>query len=156
MSARMVRGCCGGRRVAGRRRCGSGCQRRFSRCARCGYRDEFVDAPTCLSFDKGPVTNLVICWWWLRQEGFIPPPVGALAGGPGPRWHRGRGKVRRTRQRSCAEWLAGAVGDGQIVCGPGDGDDAPVMQPVMVRAYQHQVYQLGQTAVLPVPDVVCV
>jgi hypothetical protein len=28
---------------------------------------------------------LVGCRWWLRLEGFIPPPVGALAGGPGTR-----------------------------------------------------------------------
>src|SRR3954466_8762555 len=44
--------------------------------------------PRCYS--RFEVTNLVVCWWWLGLEGFIPPPVGALAGGPGPRWHSGR------------------------------------------------------------------
>ena len=27
--------------------------------------------------------NLVARWWWLRLEGFVPPPVGAFAGGAG-------------------------------------------------------------------------
>ena len=64
--------------------------------------------------------------------------------------------VRRARQRSRAQWSAGAVGDDEIVCGSGDGDDASMVQPVMIRAYQHQVGQLGGAAVFPVPDVVCV
>lgn len=101
-------------------------------------------------------TNLVAYWWRLRLEGFVPPPVGAFAGGSGPRWDSGRGKVRRTRERSCAEPSTGAVGDDEIVGGSGDGDDAPVVQPMVIRAYQHQVAQLGGTAVFPVPDVVCV
>ena len=33
---------------------------------------------------------------------------------------------------------------------------AAVVQPVVIRAYQHQVGQLGGAAVFPVPDVVCV
>ena len=100
-------------------------------------------------------TNLV-GWWGLGLEGFIPPPVGALAGGPGPRWHIGRGTVRRARERSCTKWSPGAVGDGQSVGGSGDGDHAPMVQPVMVRAYQHEIDQLGGAAVLPVPEMVCV
>ncbi len=31
-----------------------------------------------------------------------------------------------------------------------------MVQPVVIRAYQYQVEQFGGTAVLPVPDVVCV
>ena len=79
-----------------------------------------------------------------------------LAGGPGARWDGGRGKVGRTRERSWAEPSTGAVGDDEIVGGSGDGDDAPVVQPVVIWAYQHQVEQLGGTTVFPVPQVVCV
>ena len=67
-------------------------------------------------------------------EGFIPPPVGALAGGPGARWDGGRGKVGWTCERSCAQWSTGAVGDGEIIGGSGDGDHAPVVQSVVIRA----------------------
>ena len=46
-----------------------------------------------------------------------------------------------------------AVGDDELVGGSGDGDDAAVMQPVVVRTDQHQVVQLGGAAVFPVADV---
>ena len=36
----------------------------------------------------------------------------------------------------------------------GDGDDAAVVHPVVIRAHQHQVGQLGFAAVFPVLDVV--
>ncbi len=42
----------------------------------------------------------------------------------------------------------------EIVGGSGDGDDAAVVQPVVKRADQDQVGQLGGAAVFPVPDVV--
>src|SRR4030081_928338 len=100
--------------------------------------------------------NLVVRRWWLRLEGFVPPPVGALAGGPAARWDSGRGKVRRTRERSCTEWLAGPLSDDEMVCGSGDGDAASMVQPVVIRAYQHQIEQLGGAAVFPVPNMVCV
>ena len=41
-----------------------------------------------------------------------------------------------------------------MVCGSGDGDDAAMVQPVVIGADQHQVVQLGGPAVFPVPDVV--
>src|SRR5262245_51627185 len=101
----------------------------------------------------GPPGSLVGCRWWLWLEGFIPPPVGAFAGWPGvgrdSRW----GLRRGTRQRSGAEPSAGAVGDDELVCGSADGDDAPMVQPVMVGADQHQVGQLGEPAVFPMPKV---
>lgn len=78
-------------------------------------------------------------WWLLWVKGLIPPPVGAFAGGPGARWDGGRGPVGGPRQRSAAELSAGAVGDDEVVCGSGDGDEAAVVQPVVVGAYQHQV-----------------
>ena len=119
--------------------------------------NEFLYASTCLGFDDpAPVANLVVCWWRLRLEGFVPPPVGALASGPRPGWDGRRGKVGRTGERSAAEPSTGAVGDDEIVGGSGDGDHAPVVQPMMIRAHQYQVEQLGHTAVFPVPDVVCV
>src|SRR6185312_12819114 len=46
------------------------------------------------------------------------------------------------------------VGDVQSACGSGDGDDAPVVQPMVIRAEQYQVGQLGGAAVFPVSDVV--
>ena len=117
--------------------------------------NEFLDTPTRLSFDPVLVSYLVGCRWWLRLDGFVPPPVGALAGGPGTRRDGGRGLSWWARERSRAQWSPGAVGDAEIVGGSGDGDDAPVVQPMVIRAYQHQVGQFGQTAILPVPDVVC-
>ena len=127
-----------------------------------GGRNESLDTPTYFELrygaghDRPPVTNLVVRRWWLGLEGFIPPPVGALAGGSGARRYRGRGLVGWARQRSWAQCSAGAVGDRQVVCGSGDGDDAAMVQPVMIGAYQHQVVQLGGPAVFPVPDVVSV
>jgi hypothetical protein len=64
--------------------------------------------------------------------------------------------VGRTRERSWTEWSAGAVGDGEVVCGSGEGDAAAVVQPVVIRADQYQVGQLGGAAVFPVPEVMCV
>jgi hypothetical protein len=116
--------------------------------------NEFLYAPT--PFELRWVTNLVVCRWWLRLEWLVPPPIGALAGGSGAGRDRGRGFRRWAGKRSRAEWSAGAVGDGQIVWGSSDGDDTPMVQPVMIGADQHQVGQLGGAAVFPVPDVVCV
>src|SRR6185312_9077298 len=45
-------------------------------------------------------------------------------------------------------------GDGEVVRGAGDGDDASMVQPVMIWTQQHQVGQLGQAAVFPVPNMV--
>src|SRR3954462_11540397 len=104
--------------------------------------------------DRRRITDSVVGGWWLGLEGFIPPPVGALAGGPGPRRHSGRGTVGRTRQRCCAEPPPTAVGDDEILCRSGDGDDTAMVEPMVIRAYQHQVEQLGQTAVFPMHDVV--
>ena len=49
--------------------------------------------------------------------------------------------------------MAVVVGDDEFVGGSGDGDAAAVVQPVVIRADQHQVGQLGRATVLPVPDV---
>jgi hypothetical protein len=46
------------------------------------------------------------------------------------------------------------VGDDEVVGGSGDGDQTAVVQPVVVGADQHQVDQFGESAVLPVGDVV--
>ena len=92
---------------------------------------------------RGPRPRLVECWWWFWLEGLVPPPVGALAGGSGAGRHRGWGLGRWAGQRSWAQRSTGAVGDAQILWGSGDGDDAPMVQPVMVGAEQHQVVQLG-------------
>ena len=100
------------------------------------------------------MTGLVVCRWWLGLEWLIPPPVGAFAGRSGAWRHRGWGSVRWAGQRSWAQRSAGAVGDGELVCGSGDGDDAPMVQPMMIGAEQHEVVQLGRPAVFPVPDVV--
>jgi hypothetical protein len=119
--------------------------------------NEFLDAPTCLGFDPVLVmTGGGELPGWLGLEGLVPPPLGAFAGGPGARWDIGRGMVGRTGERSWTESSAGAVGNEEIVCGSGDGDAAAVVQPVVVGADQYQVGQLGQSAVFPVPDVVCV
>jgi hypothetical protein len=80
------------------------------------------------------VANLVGCWRWLRLEGLVPPPVGAFAGGSGAGCHRGWGLGWWARQRSRAQWLTVAVDDRQGVRGPGDGDDAAMVQPVVVEA----------------------
>ena len=45
------------------------------------------------------------------------------------------------------------VGDDELVGGAGDGKDAAMMQPVMVRTHQHQVVQLGGATILPMADV---
>ena len=143
----------GSRRIAGRRRCGFGCQRRTSRCGSCANYERISQCPN--PFDLRWVTNLVVGRWWLRLEWFIPPPVGALAGRSGAGRYDRRGFSRRARQRSCAKWSASAVGHGQVICGPGDGDDAPMVQPVVIGAEEHQVRQLGCAAVFPMQDVVC-
>ena len=46
-----------------------------------------------------------------------------------------------------------AVGDDELVGGSGDGDDALMMQPMVIRTDQHEVVQFGGAAVFPVPDV---
>ncbi len=90
----------------------------------------------------------------LGLEGLVPPPLGALPGGSGAGCDRGWGSGRWAGQRCRAQCSAGAVADRQRVSGSGDGDDAPMVQPMMIGAQQHQVVQLGGAAVLPVPDVV--
>jgi hypothetical protein len=45
------------------------------------------------------------------------------------------------------------VGDDEVVGGSGDGDVTPMMSPVVMGADQNQIVQLGEPAVLPVPDV---
>jgi hypothetical protein len=42
----------------------------------------------------------------------------------------------------------------QVVGGAGDGDNASVVQTVVIRAEQYQIGQLGGAAVFPMPDVV--
>ena len=101
--------------------------------------------------------NQPSCWSVVLAAG----RVGTTTSRRARRWARGRvlpraGAVRWTGERSCTEFSAGAVGDGEIVGGPGDGDNASMVQPVVIGAYQHQVEQLGGAAVLPVPDMVCV
>ena len=85
------------------------------------------------------------------MEGFVPPPVGAftgrpLTGGDG-RW----GLCGWSGQRRVGQVLAVGVGDDELVRGPDEGDPAGVVQPMVVRADQHEILQLGQAAVLPMP-----
>ena len=75
--------------------------------------------------------------WWLWLEGFVPPPVGAFAGGSGAEWDIWRGTCGCTRDRSCSELSTVAVADDEIVRGAGDGDEAAVVQSMVVRAHQH-------------------
>ena len=49
--------------------------------------------------------------------------------------------------------FAVGVGDHEVLGGSGDGDAAAVVQPVVERAQQDQVVELGGPAVLPMPDV---
>ena len=73
------------------------------------------------------------------MERVVPPPVGFLAGRATIGRH-GRGWTGgRTGQGPGIQWVAIAVGDDEVVGGAGDGDDAPVMQAVMVGAEQDQV-----------------
>jgi hypothetical protein len=46
------------------------------------------------------------------------------------------------------------VGDHEVLGGSGDGDDAPMVGPVVMGADQHEVVQFGGAAVFPVLDVV--
>ena len=47
--------------------------------------------------------------------------------------------------------LAVGVGDDELVGGPNEGDPAGVVQPMVVRADEDEILQLGQAAVLPMP-----
>ena len=126
------RGSLCGRWIAGRRRCGFGCQPRFSRCGSCAHCERTSLCPN--PFELRWVTNLIVCRWWLWLEWFIPPPVGALARGSGAGRDRGWGSGRWAGQRSWTQRSAGAVGDGEVVWGSGDGDDASMVQPVVIGA----------------------
>ena len=46
------------------------------------------------------------------------------------------------------------VGDHEVLGGSGDGDDAPMVGPVVIGADQDEVVQLGGAAVFPMPNVV--
>ncbi len=89
---------------------------------------------------------------WL--EGLVPPPVGAFAGGSGAGWDIGWGSCGGAGDGSCGECCAVTVGDGEVLGGAGDGDQAAVVCPVVIGAEQDQVGQFGGSAVVPVPDVV--
>lgn len=86
----------------------------------------------------------------MRLEWVVPPPVGAFAERPGAWWHRGWGLGWWARQRSRAQRSPVAVGDGQGVGGTGDGDDAAVVQPVMVgadhRLSHESMVRIGRSA----------
>ena len=73
--------------------------------------------------------------------------------GPGHGGTAGGGVVGGRASDPGGQCLAVAVGDDEVVGGSGDGDAAAVVQPVVIRAQQHQVVQFGGAAVLPVPDV---
>jgi len=45
------------------------------------------------------------------------------------------------------------VGDDEVLGGSGNGDDTPMMGPVMVRADQDEIVEFGGSAVFPVHDV---
>ncbi len=79
----------------------------------------------------GPALRSVVGWWWLVVEGVVPPPVGAFAGGPAVGRHGRRGFRGWAGQRARVQVSSGAVGDGEPVGGPADGDDTAVVQPVM-------------------------
>src|SRR4029079_2583650 len=79
---------------------------------------------------------------------------GAFAAGSGAGCYRGWGCGWWAGQGGVAEWSAGAVGDDEIVWGCADGDDAAVVQPVVIGADQHQVGQVGGAAVFPMLEVV--
>ena len=79
---------------------------------------------------------------------------------------RARRWARGTVRTAGGGWFGGRASDPalsgrpalsvtvEMVCGSGDGDDAAMVQPVVIGADQHQVGQLGGAAVFPVPDVV--
>lgn len=73
------------------------------------------------------------------MEGLVPPPLGAFAGGAGARGDRRCGLGRFPSQRCGGKGSVGGVGDGELIGGPGDGDQAAVVQPVVVGADQYQV-----------------
>ena len=102
----------------------------------------------------GPGDGSVGRRWWLRLEGLIPPPVGALAGRPGVGPDRRRGCRGWAGQRCRAQCSSVAVGDHQVLGRAREGDDPAVVQPVMEGADQHQIGQFGQPAVLPMHEVV--
>jgi hypothetical protein len=84
----------------------------------------------------------------------VPPPLGAFTGRPGVGRDRGCRRGGWTGQGSAVEFSAVAVGDDQPIRGPGEGEAAAVMQPVVERAEQHQVGQFGGAAVFPMLEVV--
>ena len=96
----------------------------------------------------------LVSWWWLGSEGGVPPPVGAFAGRPlagGDGWW---GLCGWSGQRRVGQVLAVGVGDDELVGGPDEGDPAGVVQPMVVRADEDEIVQLGQAAVFPMSEVV--
>ena len=88
---------------------------------------------------------------WLER--LVPPPVCAFPGRSAVGRDIGWPRRWRAGQRSAAQCAATVIGHDELVSGTADGDAAPVMQAVMIRAHQHQVVEFGGTAVFPVPDV---
>ena len=78
--------------------------------------------------------NLVVGRWWLGLEWLVPPPVGVFAGGSGVGRDGGWGCGWWSGQRSVGQRSPVAVGNPESVDGPGDGDDAAVVEAVVVRA----------------------
>jgi hypothetical protein len=85
----------------------------------------------------------------LGLERLVPPPVGAFAGRSGTWFDRGRGRGRGSGQRSRLQRSAFLVGDHEVLGGSGDGDDAPMVGPVVIGAHQrvsHESEVLGRAA----------
>src|SRR5690625_720307 len=96
-------------------------------------------AANTLLVNRCKVTDLIGSRRCLRLEGLVPPPLGPFAGGTGTRRDSGWGFRRWSGQRCGAQRVAGVVGDGDGRGGTGDGDDAAVVQPVVIRAQQYQI-----------------
>ena len=88
------------------------------------------------------------------MEGGVPPPVGAFAEWTFAGWDVGGWAGGGVGDRPRTQWSAVVVGDGEGVGGAGEGDLAAVMGPVVVRADEHEVVEVGGAAVFPVLEVV--
>ena len=92
---------------------------------------------------------VVVGWKGSYHHQWARSPVGPGQGGTaGGGWVGGRASDPGLSSRPALSVTMRALG------GSGDGDDAAVVQPVVIGAEQHQVVQLGGAAVFPVPEVV--
>ncbi len=95
--------------------------------------------PVASAAAHGVVEKLVRRWWRLGLEGWVPPPVGAFAGGAASTVGRRVGVVGGRARDPLLSGVPSVVGDDEVVGGSGEGDAAVVVQPVVIRAHQHEV-----------------